>query len=337
MTDSSIFSGSICVVGNVNRDLKTAPLRAGDHLFKDGETSVSSITETIGGGGANSACTVASLGAQVVFLGKVGADTLGDRLEQTLVQHGVNARLARDRQHRTGTSINLTFDNGHRHFVSCLPNNESLSFDDLDVNALSHCRHLFRADIWFSKAMLFGGNERLFQHARKLGLAISIDLNWDPRWGWSSAEEIRARKQAVRAILTLTTLVHGNVRELTEFADAADLETAASSHRLGSASRGHSHGDERRRLLSQWPADRGTARAVAGANQHDRHRRCIERLHDAAPSTNGNTDSKKAAFGQHDCFGVYRRQPSIHSVDLRLRHDRADAFVGIGRDGISLD
>jgi len=225
-----MFSGNICVVGNVNRDLKTAPLRAGDHLFKDGETSASSITETIGGGGANSACTVASLGGRVVLLGKVGADALGDRLEQTLVQHGVNSRLARDRQHPTGTSINLTFDNGHRHFVSCLPNNESLSFDDLDVNALSHCRHLFRADIWFSKAMLFGGNERLFQHARKLGLATSIDLNWDPRWGWSSAEEIRARKQAVRAILTLTTLAHGNVRELTEFADAADLETAL--HRL---------------------------------------------------------------------------------------------------------
>ena len=230
LTDTTMFSGSVCVIGNINRDLKTAPLRAGDHLFKDGETSVESIIETIGGGGANSACAAASLGARVAFLGKVGADALGHRLEQTLVQHGVNARLARDPEHPTGTSINLAFDNGHRHFISCLPNNESLSFDDLDLNVLSGRQHLFRADIWFSNAMLFGGNERLFQHARKLGLATSIDLNWDPRWGWSSAEEIRAREQAVRAVLPLVTLAHGNVRELTEFADAADLETAL--HRL---------------------------------------------------------------------------------------------------------
>jgi sugar/nucleoside kinase (ribokinase family) len=230
LMDTTMFSSSICVVGNINWDLRTAPLQAGDHLFKDGETSVESIIETVGGGGANSACAAASLGARAAFLGKVGADALGDRLEKTLAQHGVNARLVRDHYHPTGTSINLTFDSGQRHFVSCLPNNESLSFDDLALNALSGCRHLFRADIWFSEAMLFGGNERLFQHARKLGLATSIDLNWDARWGVASAEEIRARKQAVRAVLPLITLAHGNARELTEFAEATDLETAL--HRL---------------------------------------------------------------------------------------------------------
>src|SRR5437870_13645416 len=125
LTDTTIFSGSICVIGNINRDLKTAPLRAGDHLFKDGETSVRSIIETIGGGGANSACAAASLGAQVAFLGKVGADALGDRLERTLVQHGVKARLARDCQHPTGTPINPTLHNAHPPSVSCLPNHDT--------------------------------------------------------------------------------------------------------------------------------------------------------------------------------------------------------------------
>src|SRR5260221_9866994 len=74
--------------------------------------------------------------------------------------------------------------------------------------------------------MLFGGNEKLFRHARHLGVATSIDLNWDPRWGVGSAEEIHTRKQAVCAVLPLVTLAHGNVRELMEFADAPDLETA---------------------------------------------------------------------------------------------------------------
>src|ERR1700761_9011933 len=113
------FAGSsLCVVGNINRDIKTAPLHPGEHLFLDGETSIASIAETIGGGGANSAFAAASLGARVAFLGKVGADSLGDRLDRTLRGHGLAAHLARTKDHASGTSIALSFDTGHRHFIS---------------------------------------------------------------------------------------------------------------------------------------------------------------------------------------------------------------------------
>jgi len=227
MNSDSIFSGSsLCVVGNINRDVKTAPMRAGEQLFADGETSVSSIIETVGGGGANSAFAAASLGARVAFLGKVGADGLGERLERTLTKHGVSAHLAKDRERPTGTSLALSFDNGHRHFVSCLPSSESLSLADLDLSALTGYLHLLRADVWFSEAMLFEGNRKLLEAARQSDITVSLDLNWDPQWGRASAETIRARKQAVRDVLPLVNLAHGNVRELMEFADAPDLETA---------------------------------------------------------------------------------------------------------------
>jgi len=225
--EASLFrERSLCVVGNLNRDLKPAPLRAGAYLFSDGETSVESVVETIGGGGANSACIAAALGARVVFLGKVGADALGARLEETLARHGVHPRLARDAAVATGTSLALAFDNGQRHFVSCLRNSEALRFEDLDLSALDGGEHLYRADLWFSQPMLFGGNERLFCEARARGMTVSIDLNWDPRWSVADAAEIRARKQAVRALLPLVQLAHGNERELKEFADAPDLDTA---------------------------------------------------------------------------------------------------------------
>jgi sugar/nucleoside kinase (ribokinase family) len=227
MPDDRAFAGSsLCVVGNINRDIKTAPMHAGEHLFADGETSVASIAETIGGGGANSAFAAASLGARVAFVGKVGADPLGDRLERTLTNHGLAAHLARTKEHPTGTSIALSFDTGHRHFVSCLPANETLRFGDLDLDAVRGCQHLLRADIWFSEAMLFEGNQALFQAARKSGVPVSIDLNWDPKWGRAPEAEIRARKQAVRDVLPYVSLAHGNVRELTEFTDAPDLASA---------------------------------------------------------------------------------------------------------------
>lgn len=227
MACESLFrQRSICIVGNLNRDLKTSPLPAGEQLFQDGETSVQSVAETIGGGGANSACIAATLGAQVTFLGKVGADALGTRLETTLTRHGVRPRLTRDAAVTTGTSLALAFDNGHRHFVSCLPNNEALRFEDLDLDALDGCEHLYRADLWFSRPMLFGGNRRLFEEAQARNLTVSIDLNWDPRWRVADADEVHARKQAVRELLPLVHLAHGNARELEEFTEAPDLATA---------------------------------------------------------------------------------------------------------------
>jgi sugar/nucleoside kinase (ribokinase family) len=226
LSETSFKTGRLCVVGNINRDVKTAPFRAGTQLLEDGETPVPWIIETIGGGGANSAFTAAALGAKVAFLGKVGVDALGDKLEAALRRHGIAAHLARDPERATGTSLALTFADGHRHFVSCQPNNEALAFADLDLGALAGYEHLFRADIWFSKAMLFGGNEQLFRAARAAGLAVSIDLNWDPQWGVASAAAVRARKEAVRGVLRWVNLAHGNVRELNEFADAGELPTA---------------------------------------------------------------------------------------------------------------
>jgi sugar/nucleoside kinase (ribokinase family) len=227
MLDESAFrQSSLCIVGNLNRDVKAAPLRPWKGLFQDGETSVSYVAETIGGGGAISAFTAASLGARVAFLGKVGGDGLGSRLERTLTRHGISSHLARDKAYPSGTSITLSFENGHRHFISCLPASRALTFADLDLQALAAHQHLLRADIWFSEAMLREGNGQLFRAARQAGLDVSIDLNWDPHWGHAPANEIQARKKLVRAVLPSVNLVHGNVRELTEFAQAPDLETA---------------------------------------------------------------------------------------------------------------
>jgi sugar/nucleoside kinase (ribokinase family) len=214
------------VVGNVNRDLTTAPLRAGPHLLEDGETAVAAIRESVGGGGANSACTAAALGARVVFLGKVGADPLGARLEALLRRQGIDARLVRDATVATGTSLGLNYDSGQRHFVSALPNNAALRVEELDLAVLAGCGHLLRADVWFSEPMLFGGNARLFAAARAAGVTISLDLNWDPQWGVAAAAVIEQRQAAVRAVLPMVALAHGNARELCAFTGAPDLRAA---------------------------------------------------------------------------------------------------------------
>ena len=226
MLDESLFRGTrLSIVGSICRDVKTAPLAAGDYLLHDGETPTGFITETIGGGAANSALLAAGLGAKVRFAGKLGVDALGDRLEAGLRQHGVQTFLRRDAAVQTGSTVVLSFANGSRHFVSCQPNNYALAFGDLDLTLLDGADHLLRADIWFSEPMLADGNAQLFQAARKRGLATSLDLNWDPLWGSGDVACIAARKEAVRKTLPLVNLVHGNIHELNLFADSSDLPT----------------------------------------------------------------------------------------------------------------
>jgi len=225
MLDETAFRGRrLAIVGSICRDVKMGAIRPGTYLLEDGETPTAFVKETIGGGGANSALAAASLAAEVRFCGKVGTDALGERLEQLLVRRGVTSFIRRDPQAATGSSLVLSFENGGRHFISWQPNNYSLAMADIDLAMLPGAEHLLRADVWFSEPMLAGGNAELLQAARARGLGTSLDLNWDPCWGSAEAATIAARKAAVRRILPLVDVVHGNVRELERFADCGDLE-----------------------------------------------------------------------------------------------------------------
>jgi 2-dehydro-3-deoxygluconokinase len=227
MLDETIFRGRrLAIVGSICRDVKMGALRPGPHLLEDGETPTAFIQETLGGGGANSALAAASLAAEVRFCGKLGADPLGARLEQSLLCRGVATFIRRDPAVATGSSVVLSYESGCRHFISCQPNNYQLAMADVDRAMLSGAEHLLRADVWFSAPMLAGGNAELFEAARAQGLATSLDINWDPHWGSADAATIAGRKEAVRRILPLVDLVHGNVRELSQFADSDDLDAA---------------------------------------------------------------------------------------------------------------
>lgn len=227
MLDESVFRGSrLCVVGSICRDLRTAPLAPGEHLLQDGETPTDHIVETIGGGAANSALAAAGLGAEVRFAGKVGDDPLGAKLEQLLVNRGVRSFIRRDPAVTTGSSLAMTYTTGHRHFICCQPNNYTLRFEDIDLSMLEGGGHLLRGDVWFAEPMLAGGNAKLFEAARRRGLTTSLDINWDPQWNSAPEAAVRARKEAVRQVLPLVDLVHGNVRELCLFADCNDLTVA---------------------------------------------------------------------------------------------------------------
>ena len=137
MLKEEIFQAAdLCVVGNVNRDMRLAPLAAGDHLFEDGETTVGMglgnrgrrrRKQRLRGGG-----TWGTRGTPRQDRGRQPRRAAGE----TLVRHGVHAHLTKSAACATGTSVAVSFTTGHRHFISSLPNNESLAFEDLPLATL---------------------------------------------------------------------------------------------------------------------------------------------------------------------------------------------------------
>ena len=220
---------AFAVVGNINLDLRTSLMAPSAALFSDGETSIGGIQETIGGGGANTAVAAAIMGGQAHFCGCLGDDELGRRLAGRMRDFGVITHFV-VKPVATGRSIALCWNNHQRHFLSSLPNNACLGEQDVDVAALAvaGCRHLYRADIWFSEQMLSGGNERLLRTARARGIETSIDINWDPYWSQGrEAPAVVSRIESLWGALAHVSWVHGNERELLFFTGARDIRDAA--------------------------------------------------------------------------------------------------------------
>jgi sugar/nucleoside kinase (ribokinase family) len=229
VTGGSAPAPVFAIVGNINLDLRTSLLAPSPAMFADGETSIGGIQETIGGGGANTAVAAAVMGGHAHFCGCVGDDELGRRLADRLQALGVTPHLV-VKPVATGRSIALCWNNHKRHFLSSLPNNACLGERDVDVEALAAagCRHLYRADIWFSEQMLFGGTAGLLRAARARGIETSMDINWDPFWSQGrESPAVATRIHAVDAALAHVSWVHGNERELLFFTGARKIRDAA--------------------------------------------------------------------------------------------------------------
>lgn len=220
----------LAIVGSINVDIRTAPIRASTDVLHDGETAVAAIWEALGGGGANTALAAARLGGNVHFCGCVGRDELGRKLRRHLEQFGAATHLV-EKVAPTGRSLALTWDNQQRHFISCLPASALLEEQDVDVEALARagCRHLYRADVWFAPRMLADGNEKLLRRARAAGMETSLDLNWDPQWSGGDVAGISRRCESVRALLKNVSMVHGNERELCRITGSEDPAAAVAS------------------------------------------------------------------------------------------------------------
>ncbi len=120
----------ITVVGSANMDL-VARVPA---LPGPGQTVLgTSLTRSPGGKGANQAVAAARAGCEVFFIGRVGSDSHGQELLESLRQAGVNtSRTALDRSIPSGTALIAVDDAGENSIVVVPGANGHVSAADVD-------------------------------------------------------------------------------------------------------------------------------------------------------------------------------------------------------------
>jgi ribokinase len=123
----------VCVIGSTNLDFTVAV----SHLPHVGETvSGGELTISPGGKGANQAMAARRLGAEVRFVTLLGADSMGDRLAETLGHAGLPpGPIARTTEAATGVAL-IAVDTGGRNQIVVAPGaNHRLSVERVAAHA----------------------------------------------------------------------------------------------------------------------------------------------------------------------------------------------------------
>lgn len=171
----------VIVVGELNIDLILNRIDSFPEMGK--EKLAQDMDIILGSSSAICASNLSSLGAKVAFLGKIGTDSFGDLVIESLQSKGVNTEMIiRDPELATGATIILNFGED-RAMVTHPGAMDHLTIKDISEDSLKRARHLH-----FSSAFLQPGirNDlaQLFKTARKLGLTTSLDTQWDPAEKW---------------------------------------------------------------------------------------------------------------------------------------------------------
>ena len=175
------------VVGELNVDIILNHLEGFPEIGKEKLARKMSIS--LGSSSAIFASNLSSLGAQVAFLGTVGADTHGDWILSRLQERGVHTEFIRRRADvETGVTLVLNYHED-RAMITYPGAMEQLTINDIHEDALRQARHLHLSS-YFLQPGLRPAVSTLFQRAKALGLTTSFDPQWDPeeQWNFPAAE-----------------------------------------------------------------------------------------------------------------------------------------------------
>ncbi len=151
--------------------------------FGQVERLVANYDLVMGGSCCIFAAQAAKLGLRVALLGVVGADQFGQVIHDTLGAAGVDTSLLRvDPDKRTGLTVHLV-QGGDRAMLTHLGSLNALTAADVTDDVLSAARHLHYGSLYLHTGLLPDWVD-ILRRAKRLGLTVSLDTNWDPDEKW---------------------------------------------------------------------------------------------------------------------------------------------------------
>jgi sugar/nucleoside kinase (ribokinase family) len=139
----------------------------------------------VGGGANNTGVVLKKLGEEVVMVGKVGQDGLGEFVINSLRKEGIDPKgITCTSEYPTSSTMVLIDSQGERSFIHCVGANQSLRNEDIkdEFFLVSDIVHITGTFLMPG----FDGPETtaLLKRVKKAGIMTSIDTYWDDTGKW---------------------------------------------------------------------------------------------------------------------------------------------------------
>ncbi len=209
--------------------------------FHQVEQLIDDYDVLLGGSAAIFACQCAKLQLHTAAVGVVGQDAFGALVRGELAGAGVDVSLlCADPAVKTGVTFALVQEDD-RAMLTYLGGIAALTPELFPPSALRGARHLHIAS-YFLMPQMKDAFLRLAAQARRQGMSVSLDTNWDPEERWEGVRELLGYcdvflpNEAELAAITGQTDVERALRRAAEWTPHVALKCGQSGARyLGAA------------------------------------------------------------------------------------------------------
>ena len=170
---------AVLCCGNICFDIPVWPV---EKLAWGTTTWVDTITESLGGNGANTSYALARLGVSVTLTGVVGSDATAGRAIDTLRDAGVDVSRIGRADLPTTSTVCVVHPSGDRLFLHRPGASSALEASALEFDLARHS-HFHLANP-FSLPKLRPEAGALMRRAREAGFTTSLDTGWDALGRW---------------------------------------------------------------------------------------------------------------------------------------------------------
>jgi len=171
----------VVVVGELNVDVIFNTVNQFPAIGK--EVLAQQMEMVLGSSSAIFASNLQTMGANVAFVGKTGADAYGDFIRKALQERGVDTSyISTVPGVHTGVTVALNFGE-ERAMVTHPGAMDHLKLEDITMEILHASKHLHVSSV-FLQNELKPAIIALFKTAKEAGLTTSLDPQWDPHEKW---------------------------------------------------------------------------------------------------------------------------------------------------------